>query len=147
MIWTIFTEVRDKNLKKIVQNAKEEIQYSEILKIVKTFKLLNQSLNVININHFKFAHERCVQRWSFFRSVYYRIRIEYAKIQTRKKPYLDIFHAVEISLSRNKIYRIYGQKRINRGRPICKIKKFKFHNYGSTQAIGLQFSPYFASKL
>ena len=61
VIWTIFTEVRDKNLGKIVQNGKEMIQFAEILKIVKTFKLLVQSLNVININHFKSAHERCVE--------------------------------------------------------------------------------------
>ena len=40
MIWTIFTEVRVKNLGKIVQNAKEVIQFAEIPKIVKTFKLL-----------------------------------------------------------------------------------------------------------
>ena len=61
VIWTIFTEVRDKNLGKIVQNGKEMIQFAEILKIVKTFKLLVQSLNVINIKHFKSAHERCVE--------------------------------------------------------------------------------------
>ena len=40
MIWTIFTEVRVKNLGKIVQNAKEVIQFAEIPKLVKTFKLL-----------------------------------------------------------------------------------------------------------
>ena len=85
MIWTIFTEVRDKNLEKIVQNAKEVIQYAEILKIVKTFKLLVQSLNVININNFQVCSRALRPKMEFFWSVYFRIWIEYAKMQTRKK--------------------------------------------------------------